>query len=93
MGNIHGEYGATLFSTRQSHVAGSCHALHGKHDSSHESDFWWYELCAHSPHGLLSVRDSGANYHAGSLLILLGVGWHLLDVVLKRNDVGLLPPS
>ena len=93
VGNIHAGHGATLFSTRQSHVAGSYHFLHGKHDSSHESDFWWYELCAHSPHGLLSVRDSDADYHAGSPLTLLGVGWHLPDVVLLRSDMELLPPS
>ena len=93
VGNILAGHGATLFSTRQSHVASSCHFLHGKHDSSHESDFWWYKLCAHSAHGLLSVQDSGADYHAGSLLTLLGVGWHLPNVVLLCSDVDLLPPS
>ena len=93
VGNVHAGHGTTLFSTRQFHVAGSCHSLHGKHDSSHESDFWWYELCAHSLHGLLSVRDSDADYHARSLLTLLDVGWHLPDVVLLHSDVDLLPPS
>ena len=85
--------GATLFSTCQFHVAGSCHFLHGKHNSSHESDFWWYEFCAHSPHDLLFVRDSGADYHAENLLTLLGVGWHLPGVVLLCSDVDLLSPS
>ena len=93
VGNVLIGYGTTLSLTRQSHVAGSCHFLHGKHDSSHKSDFWWYELCAHSPHGLLSVRDSSADYHVGSLLTLHGVGWHLPDVVLLRSEVDLLPPS
>ena len=93
MGNVHAGRGATLSSTRQPHVIGSCRSLHGKHDSSHESDFWWYELCAHSPHGLLSVWNSGVDYHAGSPLTLLSVGWHLPKVVLLRSDVDLLPPS
>ena len=92
VGNIPARHGATLFSTHQSHVVGPCNFLHGKHDSFHKSDFWWYELCAHSPHGLLFVQDSGADYHAGSLLTLLGVDWHLLNMVLLYSDVGLLPP-
>ena len=93
VGNVPTGHGAILFSTRQSHAVGSCHFLHGKHDFSHESDFWWYELCAHSPHGLLSVQDSDADHHARSPLTLLGVGWHLPDVVLLHSDVDLLPPS
>ena len=91
-GNVLVEHGATLFSTRQFHATGPYDSLHGIHDSFHESDFWWNELCAHYPHGLLSVRDSGADYHAGSLLTLLGVGCHLPDVVLLRSGVDLLPP-
>ena len=93
VGNVLAERGAILFSNWQSHIAGSRHALHGRHDSSHESDFWWYELCAHSPRGLLFIRDSGGDHHTESPLTLLGVGWHLLEVVLLRSDADLLSPS
>ena len=93
MGSVLTGHDATVFSNRQSHVAGSLHALHGRYDSSHESDFWWYELCEHSPRGLLSVRDSGGDHHVGSPLTLPGAGWHLPDVVPPRIDVDLLPSS
>ena len=93
VGSVLAGYDATLSLNRQSHIASSRHALHGRHDFSHERDFWWYELCGHSPHGLLSVRDSDEDYHAGSPLTLPGAGWHLPDVVPPRNDVDLLPPS
>ena len=93
VGNVLVGHDATLFSTRQSHVAGSYHALHGRHDFSHESDFWWYELCAHSPRDLLFIRDSGGDHHTESPLTLLGVGWHLPEVVLLRSDADLLSPS
>ena len=93
MGSVLTGHDATPSSNRQSHVADSCHALHGRYDSSYESNFWWYKLCAYSPHGLLSVRDSDGDYHAGNPLTLPGAGWHLPDVVLPRSDVDLLPPS
>ena len=50
--------------------------------------------CAHTPLTAFSSFETPVkDYHAGSPLTLLGVGWHLPDVVLLRSDVDLLPPS
>ena len=93
VGNAPAVHGATLSSNLQSHVADSHHASRGRRDSSPESGSWWYELYVHSPHGLLSVRDSFEDHHARSPLTLPGAGWHPLDAVPLCGDVDPLPPS
>ena len=90
--NVFVEHDAIPSSTRQFHVACLCHSSHGKHGSSLEIDFYWYELCAHFLHGLLSIQGSYADCHAESPLILLDIDQRLPSVVLLSPGVDLPPP-
>ena len=91
--NVFAEHDVTLSSTHRFHVACPCHSLHVKRDSSLEIDFYWYELCAHFPHGPLSIRGPCVDCHAGNPLILLDVDQHLSGVLLLLLGVDLPPPS
>ena len=90
--NVFAEHDATPSSTRRFHIACLCHSLRGKHDSSLEINFYWYELCAHFPHGPISIRGSCADCHAGNPLTLLDVDQHVPGVVLLLPGVDLPPP-
>ena len=57
----------------QSHVACLYHSLHGKHGFSLETSFYWYELCAHFPHDLLSIEGLQTDCYVKTPLILLDV--------------------
>ena len=91
--NVFAEHVAIPSLTHRFHVACLCHFLHEKHGSSLKIDFYWYELCAHFPHGLLSVQGSCVDCHAENPLILLDVDQHLPGVVLLLPGVDLPPPS
>ena len=65
--------GVILSSVHQFHVACPYHSLHGKRGFSLETNFYWYELCAHFPHDLPLVEGSQTDCHIETPLILLGV--------------------
>ena len=65
--------GAILSSVHQFHAACPYHSLHGKHGFSLETSFYWYELCAHFPHDLLSIEGLQTDCYVKTPLILLDV--------------------
>ena len=71
--NVFAVRGAILSSLHQFHVTCLYHYLHGIHDSSLRTGFYWYELCAHFPHDLPSVEGLQTNCYVETPLILLGV--------------------
>ena len=64
---------AIVSSVHQFHIACPYHSLHGKHDFSLETGFYWYELCVHFPHDLPSVEGLQTDCYVETPLILLGV--------------------
>ena len=66
-------HGAILSSVHQFHVACPYHSLHGKHDSSLETGFYWYVLCARYPHDLPFVEGLQKNCYVENLPIMPGV--------------------
>ena len=91
--NVFAMRGAIPSSIHRFHVACLYYSLHGKHGSSLEIDFYWYELCAHFPHDLLSVQGSYKDCYVETLLIQLGVESYPLGVDLSLPGVDLLLPS
>ena len=93
MVNIFVVRGVIPFLIHRSPVAFPYYSLHGKHDSSLKTDFYWYVLCAHFPHDPLSVQGLQTNHYVEIPLILLGIDPHPPIVDLSLPSVDLLLPS
>ena len=71
--NVFAVCGAILSSIHQFHIACLYHSLHGKHDPSLETGFYWYKLCAHFPHDLPYVEGLHTDCYVETFLILFGI--------------------
>ena len=85
--------GAILFSVHQFHVACPYHSSHGKRGFSLETDFYWYELCAHFPYDLPPIEGLQTGCYVKTPLILLGANQHPLDADPSLLGVDLIFPS